>query len=71
MIAFISTLTETTTHVQLLSEILIDVSFYTVLSGIVGWMLFGKEKKKLLTKALFTLMILAPGLYLVLKFSSN
>lgn len=67
VIAFISKITETTTNAQLLSEIAIDFAFYTILSGVIGWILFRKERRKIIHKAVFSLMILLPGLFLLFQ----
>jgi hypothetical protein len=69
MIAFISIITETSTNQQILSELVLDLAFYTIIAGVVGWLLFGKQKKKVMTKAFFSLMILAPLLFLIFHFN--
>jgi len=63
--AFISTITDFTSSGELISSFLIDFSFYTILAGLIGLLLFRKEKGKILSKTILIFMMVAPLLYLV------
>ncbi|WP_319590830.1 hypothetical protein [uncultured Draconibacterium sp.] len=65
--SFISSLTVGSSQNELVSSVFIDFSFYLIIAGLIGWVLFRKEKGKYISKVLMTLMIVAPLLFLILK----
>ncbi|MDX8338966.1 hypothetical protein SLH46_07215 [Draconibacterium sp. IB214405] len=67
-LAFISSISLSSSQNEIVSSVFIDFSFYLILAGLIGWLLFRKEKGKYLSKTLVTLMIVAPLLFLILKF---
>ncbi|WP_319481448.1 hypothetical protein [uncultured Draconibacterium sp.] len=66
--SFISSLTVNSSQNELVSSVFIDFSFYLIIAGLIGWVLFRKEKGKYISKALITLMIVAPLLFFIIKF---
>lgn len=68
--SFISSLTVNSSQNELVSSVFIDFSFYLIIAGVIGWALFRKEKGKYIHKALITMMIVAPLLFLILKWGS-
>ena len=64
---FISSLSMASSQNDLVASVFIDFSFYLIIAGIIGWVLFRKEKGKYISKALATLMIVVPLLFLILQ----
>jgi amino acid transporter len=67
---FLSSLTHNSSQNELLSSVIVDFSFYLIIAGLIGVALFRKEKGKYISKALLTLMIVAPLLFLIIKLGS-
>lgn len=68
--SFISSLTVSSSQNELVSSVFIDFAFYLIIAGLIGWVLFRKEKGKYISKALATLMIVVPLLFLILQLGS-
>ena len=66
--SFISSLTVNSSPNELVASVFVEFSFYLIIAGLIGWVLFRKEKGKFISKVLITLMIVAPLLFLILKF---
>ncbi|WP_319501741.1 hypothetical protein [uncultured Draconibacterium sp.] len=66
--SFISSITVNSSQNEFVSSVFIDFSIYLIFAGLIGWLLFRKEKGKYISKALITLMIVAPLLFLIIKF---
>ena len=66
--SFISSLTVNSSPNELVASVFVEFSFYLIIAGLIGWVFFRKEKGKFIIKVLITLMIVAPLLFLILKF---
>nr|WP_319997221.1 hypothetical protein [uncultured Draconibacterium sp.] len=66
--SFISSLTVNSSPNELVASVFVEFSFYLIIAGLIGWGVVRKEKGKFISKALITLMIVAPLLFLILKF---
>nr|WP_321485406.1 hypothetical protein [uncultured Draconibacterium sp.] len=66
--SFISSLTVNSSPNELVASVFVEFSFYLIIAGLIGWGVVRKEKGKFISKVLITLMIVAPLLFLILKF---